>query len=138
MEAIWDNQFGYIVKEKLGCVFVGELGGRAVDKDAIWHDALAKYIEKTPGLLGNIAVWSLNANSGDTQGLVKDDWTTPEEHKLVYYRRMSPNPSDVKALEKKKVKPPVVTPTPPPSPQKYRVSVTELSQTSFRIDVLPK
>ncbi len=137
MEAIWDAHFGYIVKEKLGCVFLGELGGRAVDKDAIWHDALAKYIEKTPGLLGNIAVWSLNANSSDTGGLLKDDWKSAEEHKLPYYRRMCPSPSDVKSLVKKP-KPPVVTPTPAPSPQKYRVSVTEISATRFQLDVVEK
>ncbi len=135
---IMENDFGYICRQKLGCVFLGEIGGRAVDKDAIWHEAVTKYIEGNPGLLGNVAVWSLNANSGDTGGLLKDDWRTPEEHKLVYYRRMSPSPSDVKALEKKKPKPPVVTPTPVSSPQKYRVSVTEISPTRFQLDVLPK
>jgi endoglucanase len=113
LPAIWDNHFGYIAKEKLGCVFIGELGGRAVDRDGVWHEALTKYIESVPGLLGNFAMWSLNANSGDTGGLLKDDWVTPESHKLPFYRRMGPNPTKIKGGEVAPPVNPVPTPVPP-------------------------
>ena len=39
--------------------------------------------------------WCLNPNSGDTGGLLGDDWTTPDEGKLALLARVQPDPSAV-------------------------------------------
>lgn len=87
---VMHHDFGYICTDKLGCVFLGEIGGKAEGTDKDFHEAATKYIEGNPGLVSNVAIWSLNPNSGDTKGILKDDWKTPEEHKLAFYRRMAP------------------------------------------------
>ena len=135
LAAILDNDFGYITKEKLGCVFIGEVGGTCVSKDETWHEAVAAYIANTPGLVGSIAVWSLNSNSGDTGGLVKDDWKTPESHKLPYYRRMCPFPSK---LIDGPAAPPFPTPAPPPLPPPPKAPVVPPKKTDAMSLVVTK
>jgi len=39
--------------------------------------------------------WCLNPNSGDTGGLLKDDWTSPETAKLEQLDRLQPNPTTI-------------------------------------------
>lgn len=39
--------------------------------------------------------WCLNPNSGDTNGLLLDDWTTPDAGKLALLDRVQPHPSAV-------------------------------------------
>lgn len=39
--------------------------------------------------------WCLNPNSGDTNGLLLDDWTTPDADKLDLLARVQPHPSIV-------------------------------------------
>jgi hypothetical protein len=115
-----EQDFGYIAKQGLGCVFLGEIGGRAVGKDEEFHEAATKYIEGNPGLLGNFAMWSICVNSGDTGSFLKDDWKTVDEHKQKFYDRMCPNPTKLVSQDvpvPPKVEPvptkPVVVPTPP-------------------------
>lgn len=129
---VMEDDFGYICRQGLGCVFLGELGGRCVGEDAKWHEAVAKYIEGNPGLLGSFAVWSLNENSGDTGGLVKDDWKTLESHKLPYYNRMCPAPTKlVSAVAAAVVVPPKAEPVPakpvvaPPKAGTTKLTVTK-------------
>jgi len=53
---------------------LGEFGSTLADpKDSIWLPALLRYAE-TNGI--SWTFWSLNPNSGDTRGLLFDDWTT--------------------------------------------------------------
>ncbi|MET7400671.1 glycoside hydrolase family 5 protein [Dactylosporangium sp. NPDC005572] len=88
MPALWDKQFGYLVKQNVAPVLMGEFGGRSVaDKDAqgnkdlegIWQQNLVKYL-KDNGL--SYTYWSWNPNSGDTGGVLKDDWKTVDQAKL--------------------------------------------------------
>jgi aryl-phospho-beta-D-glucosidase BglC (GH1 family) len=82
MPGIWNRHFGYLMQENTSPVFVGEFGiGDAAARDGkagAWFDAFLKY-------LGNDyswTFWCLNPNSGDTGGILKYDWSTPEQWKL--------------------------------------------------------
>lgn len=81
MPAVWDKYWGYIHKENIAPILIGEFGGRSVDKNSNegkWQHALVDYIEQN-----NLywTYWSLNPNSGDTGGLLLDDWQTWHKEK---------------------------------------------------------
>lgn len=76
MPALWDATWGYISKEGIAPLLVGEFGGRSVDTASVegkWQNALVDYIAAN-----NLywTYWTLNPNSGDTGGLLLDDWVT--------------------------------------------------------------
>jgi endoglucanase len=77
---IWDRQWGYLVKEGIAPVIVGEFGGRSVgeDKEGIWQRALVSYLREN-----NLSYvyWTLNPNSGDTGGILLDDWQSVDPAK---------------------------------------------------------
>ncbi len=78
----WEVGFFYIVREGIAPVLVGEFGGRKVDaksKEGIWQRHFAAYLEKNDL---DFVYWCWNPNSGDTGGLVGQDWKTEEREKL--------------------------------------------------------
>ncbi len=82
LPALWDETWGYIPKLGLGGVFIGEFGighadayqGRALQ----WIQSLMAYMGRT----SSWTYWSLNPNSGDTGGILKDDWVSVQQWKL--------------------------------------------------------
>jgi endoglucanase len=82
LPALWDSQWGYLVKEKHTPVVLGEFGGRSVGNDAegVWQRNLVKYLKDNK--IG-YTYWSWNPNSGDTGGILADDWTTVHKDKLA-------------------------------------------------------
>lgn len=96
LPAIWDSDFGHVRKEKLGPVIIGEWGGRNEpgSKDRIWQTALVDYFNKN-GFRCATFYWSLNPNSGDTKGLLADDWRTPVRYRLEMTQRVCPNPTNL-------------------------------------------
>ena len=66
---------------------IGEWGGRYVGADEQWQDELKAFLLEH-GL--SSFYWALNPNSGDTGGLLLDDWITPDTSKLA---RLSELPS---------------------------------------------
>ena len=73
MPGIWDRHWGYLSREGIAPVLVGEFGGRSVgtDKEGIWQRTLVSYLREN-----NISYiyWTINPDSGDTGGLLLDDW----------------------------------------------------------------
>src|SRR3954452_14055817 len=89
MPALWDKQFGYLVKSGTAPVLMGEFGGRSVaeqdaqgkkDLEGIWQRNLIAYLKEN-GL--SYTYWAWNPNSGDTGGILKDDWKTIDEDKAA-------------------------------------------------------
>lgn len=79
LPSVWDETFGYLVKQDIAPVWIGELGTRyeaAGDKE--WLAALASYISTTEM---SFAFWCLNPNSPETGGILADDWQTPMTQK---------------------------------------------------------
>jgi endoglucanase len=85
LPAIWDAQWGYLVKNKTTPVVLGEFGGRSVgaDTEGIWQRELIKYLKQNQI---SYTYWSWNPNSGDTGGVLNDDWTTINEAKMALLR----------------------------------------------------
>jgi endoglucanase len=82
MPALWDQQWGYLVKSKTAPVIMGEFGGRSVstkDAEGVWQTELIKYLKANKI---SYTYWAWNPNSGDTGGIVNDDWTTINKDKM--------------------------------------------------------
>lgn len=74
LPALWDECWGYLVKQNLAPVLVGEFGTRnQTSSDKQWFTTLASYLQSN-GI--SFTYWSWNPNSQDTGGLLADDWTT--------------------------------------------------------------
>jgi len=82
LEGIWRRHWAYLQDEGIAPVIVGEFGGRSVgaDREGTWQRRLVAYL-KERGF--SYFYWSLNPNSGDTGGLLLDDWSTVDQAKLA-------------------------------------------------------
>jgi endoglucanase len=76
MPAIWDHYWGYLYKQNIAPIMMGEFGSTLqADVDKVWLRELLKYTGT--GVNGmSFTYWSWNPNSGDTGGIANDDWTT--------------------------------------------------------------
>ncbi len=82
MDRVWDEKWGYLVKENIAPVWIGEFGGRKTDfesKEGLWQNKLVQYLNQNKI---SFSYWSWNPNSGDTGGILKDDWTAVHEDKV--------------------------------------------------------
>jgi endoglucanase len=81
MPAIWDHYWGYLYKQNIAPIMMGEFGTTlqaAVDKT--WLIELMKYTGT--GVNGmSFTYWSWNPNSGDTGGIAMDDWISINQPK---------------------------------------------------------
>jgi endoglucanase len=77
----WEKGFYFIVREGIAPVLVGEFGGRQTGPETpegVWQRDFVEFLrEKEIGFV----YWSWNPNSGDTGGLLADDWLTVVEPK---------------------------------------------------------
>ncbi len=81
LPAHWDEQWGYLIKEDIAPVLLGEFGSTLEDpQDEAWLKALLEYLGTGPTGVSFI-YWSLNPNSGDTGGILTEDWTGVDNKK---------------------------------------------------------
>lgn len=103
--AVWKSHWGFIFENGIAPVWIGEFGGHfGVDgsgkptkpnatPEKQWVSNLVTYLngdftgdgtsDLPAGRAGmSFAYWGFNPNSGDTGGLVQDDWLTPQTVKL--------------------------------------------------------
>jgi endoglucanase len=79
LAAVWDHNWGYLAKENIAPILVGEFGSTLADpRDTQWLKTLMAYIDAN-GM--SFTYWSWNPDSGDTGGIVGDDWNTVNEAK---------------------------------------------------------
>ena len=78
MPTIWDQHFGHLVG--IHPVVPGEFGGHHTGQDAVWQEAFVDYMVAAD--MRSFFYWSLNPNSGDTGGILLDDWETVDAVKL--------------------------------------------------------
>lgn len=95
---VWDAHFGFIFKRNTAPLLLGEFGSKLqTPLDRQWLDKLTDYIDGDFDLnganelaAGNKGIswtfWSFNPNSGDTGGILLDDWMTVDQTKLNYLR----------------------------------------------------
>jgi endoglucanase len=73
MTAIWDKYFGYLYNNNTSPLLVGEFGIKtAGGKDEVWIKSFLTYM----GSKYSWTFWCFNPDSGDTGGIVGDDWST--------------------------------------------------------------
>ena len=94
LPAIWTSDFGYIRQKRLAPIVIGEWGGQNQpdSKDRVWQEAVTDYFLKN-GLSCATFYWTLNPNSGDTKGVLADDWVTAVRHRLDMNQRVCPSPT---------------------------------------------
>ncbi|MBA9001602.1 cellulase family glycosylhydrolase [Thermomonospora cellulosilytica] len=80
----WDKNWGYLHKQNIAPVLLGEFGTTlTAEKDRTWLRMLTEYLGKGTGGI-NFTFWSWNPNSGDTGGILNNDWTTVNQTKQSY------------------------------------------------------
>jgi endoglucanase len=78
---VWQQHWAYLAQEHKAPVVLGEFGGRSVgdDLEGKWQRTLIGYL-KANGI--SYWYWDWNPNSGDTGGVLLDDWKTVNASKL--------------------------------------------------------
>ena len=82
LASLWNSHWAYLKLTGVAPVLIGEFGGRSVGNDAegVWQRTLLAYLQ----LNGfDYTYWCWNPNSGDTGGILEDDWTTVDSAKLA-------------------------------------------------------
>lgn len=94
LPAVWDANWGYLFKQNVAPILIGEFGSKlATTSDQQWAAKLVSYLkgdldgngtnDLPAGQLGmSWTYWSWNPNSGDTGGILNDDWTTVNQTKM--------------------------------------------------------
>jgi aryl-phospho-beta-D-glucosidase BglC (GH1 family) len=88
MNAIWETKFGFLLAQGY-TIAPGEWGGKygeALASDKVWQDKWVDY-QISKGICNNFH-WSYNPTSGDTGGVVADDWTTVKTGKVANIQRL--------------------------------------------------
>lgn len=144
LPSVWDANWGYLARTAAAPIFVGEFGTKLeTTSDAQWLRALVSYLG-TNGL--SFGYWSFNPNSGDTGGLVADDWKTPQTAKLAALAPVlaggsaTPMPSPTASATRtpsptptpSPTSSPTPTPTSLPSPGSAPVSATWMLQSAWQ------
>ena len=78
----WAKGFGYILDAQIAPVLVGEFGGRETGtdtKEGRWQRQFMDYLSQR-GI--SFTYWAWNPNSGDTGGVLNDDWRTVNAQKV--------------------------------------------------------
>lgn len=90
----FDEMWGYIYREGIAPVYLGEFGSKLTDpKDLLWLEKIQSYlagdfnddgIPDIPDGAEGISWtwWSWNPNSGDTGGILQDDWQSVNSNKV--------------------------------------------------------
>ncbi|KOO53394.1 cellulase (glycosyl hydrolase family 5) subfamily protein [Chrysochromulina tobinii] len=78
MGPIWTDHFLAPARAARAALLVGEWGGRYVGDDELWQDRFKAFLLENS--LSSF-YWALNPNSGDTGGILLEDWTAPHVEK---------------------------------------------------------
>ena len=82
---VWHNYWLYIQEDGIAPIFVGEWGGFMEGDNLKWMEYFRKLIAEKHL---HHTFWCFNANSGDTGGLVKDDFKTWDEEKYNFVKEV--------------------------------------------------
>lgn len=85
MKDCWHDNWFYIYEDNTAPLLIGEWGGFMTEPNLTWMTHMRKLIS-TYHL--NHTFWCLNANSGDTGGLLLDDFTTWDSKKYEFVKEV--------------------------------------------------
>jgi aryl-phospho-beta-D-glucosidase BglC (GH1 family) len=79
LAGVWDQYWGYLAKQKIAPIWIGEFGTLdQTTSDQQWLAAMVGYIK---GANLSFSYWCWNPDSGDTGGILQDDWQTVNSNK---------------------------------------------------------
>ncbi len=85
MKDCWHDNWLYIQEEEIAPLLIGEWGGFMREPNLTWMTHLRRLISNYHI---NHTFWCLNANSGDTGGLLLDDFTTWDTEKYNFVKEV--------------------------------------------------
>lgn len=85
MEDCWYDNWFYIYEDDIAPLLIGEWGGFMREPNLKWMTYMRKLIKDNHL---NHTFWCFNANSGDTGGLVLDDFTTWDTEKYNFVKEV--------------------------------------------------
>lgn len=85
MEDCWEDNWFYIYENNIAPLLIGEWGGYMREPNLTWMTCMRELIAKNHL---NHTFWCFNANSGDTGGLVLDDFTTWDTEKYNFVKEV--------------------------------------------------
>ncbi|MFW5703957.1 MAG: cellulose binding domain-containing protein [Patescibacteria group bacterium] len=135
LTALWDKHWGFIHKEEIAPIFIGEFGTKLeTEKDRQWLNEIVAYMgEGADGM--NWTFWSWNPNSRDTGGLLQDDWNSIHQEKHQILSTIQFNPGTDNDPKPTSVTQPTTQPTVIElEPTEPDASPTGTAQTSCGID----
>ncbi|MBV9580151.1 MAG: glycoside hydrolase family 5 protein [Chloroflexi bacterium] len=82
LPGIWLAHWAYLVQGDIAPVLVGEFGGRSTgsDPEGVWQRSLVDFLRTNDV---SYTYWAWNPDSGDTGGILDDDWSTLDQSKLA-------------------------------------------------------
>lgn len=89
---VWRRHWAFLFEQNAAPVLIGEFGSHLqTARDKAWMRTLTAFLAR-PAAEGRIAwtYWSWNPNSGDTGGILKDDWNDVHQAKLDAIRPLLP------------------------------------------------
>lgn len=96
IRANFEAHWGYIYNQGIAPIAIGETGGKlTAAADKLYFDTLFDYLDSTQSAAGSGSAgmslfwWGWNPNSGDTGGLLQDDWQTLQAAKIAYLDRLN-------------------------------------------------
>jgi len=92
LPTIWDKYWGYLETQNIAPVMVGEFGTKLeAQVDRVWLEDLLAYLDD---IGAGFTFWTLNPNSGDTGGILNDDWRTVNTERYGYLKPYLLGPFD--------------------------------------------
>jgi chitinase len=90
LPSLWDGLWGYLYRQNIAPVWLGEFGSKLqTASDQQWYQQITTYLGNTSSSAGtagragmNWTWWSWNPDSGDTGGILQDDWQTVNQNKV--------------------------------------------------------
>jgi endoglucanase len=81
LPGIWERSWAYLKDQGIAPVLLGEFGGQSMgnDTEGKWQRTLISFL-KQHGI--SYTYWCWNPDSGDTGGVLNEDWTTINQAKL--------------------------------------------------------
>jgi aryl-phospho-beta-D-glucosidase BglC (GH1 family) len=88
LPAVWTKFWGYLYQQNIAPVWLGEFGSMLqTTSDQQWANTMIAYINGGTLPAGKLGIswtwWSWNPDSGDTGGILNDDWTTVNQAKVT-------------------------------------------------------
>ena len=81
LAAVWNKNWAYLDEQNIAPVLLGEFGG-SVGKttEGVWQSTLVAFLKQHHM---SYTYWCMNPNSGDTGGVLNNDWKTVDKAKLA-------------------------------------------------------